>query len=936
MNTTITQKKSLFSFFAPLLIWLALIGCSPEPPMDADFSPGVWPEISSTAKPWSRWWWMGNAVDKKNLNTLIKEYHAAGLGGLEIAPIYGAKGHEDRFLEYLSPEWLEMLDYTIAVADSLAMGIDLTQGTGWPFGGPMVKPEMAATRMLVQRHQWTNGRLNEPIQLQDQRAKRHAYTLAHLMAYPGNGEAVEITDKVAEDGSLNWEETGNWTLWAIFQGQTGQLVKRAAPGGQGFTLDHYSEEAVNSYLSHFEQAFGNPFPGIRAFYNDSFEVYGADFTPGFFDYFETKRGYDLKMYLPELYSQEPSESGVRLKSDYRETIHEMLLENFTRQWTKWAHGHGRKTKNQAHGSPGNLLDLYATVDIPEAETFGSSYFPIPGLRRDSADIRNVDPDPIMLKFASSAAHLTGKKLVSTETFTWLGEHFKSSFSQAKPELEQAFLAGINHMFYHGITYSPQDVAFPGWLFYASLNLTTHNSLWPHFRGFNDFIARSQAVLQAGNPSQELLMYWPIYDVWADPKGLSKMITVHNIDEWLQPTPFYKESDKLMKKGYALDFVSDALLDQLRIADNSILSAGNEAKAILIPSLTYMPLETLQKLQDLAGRGATIIFQEVPKQVPGFKNMDDRVEKLKAAWNSLDFESGSDKIQFASVGNGSIILAPTFEEGLAFAGIYRETLTDTGLKFIRRVSENGTYYYLVNHTANEIDQWIPLRHTGKSAILLDPQQGTIGQAEIKAENGNWNVRVQIPSGESLIVQVVGNTQNDTPAWPYRNTKVASLALKGPWNLSFGAGGPEKPTEQILETVKPWTELEDNRTQSFAGLGTYEHLFTVAKDPFLVYILNLGTVHESAKIWVNGHEAGYVYGLPFNLDITESLHSGENSIRIEVANLMANRIRDMDQKGVVWRNYHEINFVNIDYKPFDASNWKIMPSGLAGPISIEIYR
>ena len=392
----------------------------------------------------------------------------------------------------------------------------------------------------------------------------------------------------------------------------------------------------------------------------------------------------------------------------------------------------------------------------------------------------------------------------------------------------------------------------------------------------------------------------------------------------------------MKKGYALDFVSDALLDQLRIADNSILSAGNEAKAILIPSLTYMPLETLQKLQDLAGRGATIIFQEVPKQVPGFKNMDDRVEKLKAAWNSLDFESGSDKIQFASVGNGSIILAPTFEEGLAFAGIYRETLTDTGLKFIRRVSENGTYYYLVNHTANEIDQWIPLRHTGKSAILLDPQQGTIGQAEIKAENGNWNVRVQIPSGESLIVQVVGNTQNDTPAWPYRNTKVASLALKGPWNLSFGAGGPEKPTEQILETVKPWTELEDNRTQSFAGLGTYEHLFTVAKDPFLVYILNLGTVHESAKIWVNGHEAGYVYGLPFNLDITESLHSGENSIRIEVANLMANRIRDMDQKGVVWRNYHEINFVNIDYKPFDASNWKITPSGLAGPISIEIYR
>jgi aminopeptidase N len=41
--------------------------------------------------------------------------------------------------------------------------------------------------------------------------------------------------------------------------------------------------------------------------------------------------------------------------------------------------------------------LYAAADIPECETFGSSFFPIPGLRRDSADIRNVDPDPVMMK-----------------------------------------------------------------------------------------------------------------------------------------------------------------------------------------------------------------------------------------------------------------------------------------------------------------------------------------------------------------------------------------------------------------------------------------------------------------------------------------------------------------------------------------------------------
>lgn len=935
MVKTITHHTTLFALLSRLLICLNFFGCQSKAQVDDNAHLGEWPEITSTAKPWSRWWWMGNAVDKENLSILLKEYHAAGIGGLEIAPIYGAKGYEDRFLEYLSPEWLEMLHHTVEVAESLELGIDLTQGTGWPFGGPMVTPDMAATRMLVQQHSWSKGKMDKPLQLEDERAKRFAYNLETLMAFSENGEALDITDRVRKDGSLNWEKTGNWDLWAIFQAQTGQLVKRAAPGGQGFTLDHYSSEAVRSYLSYYDQSFADQFPGIRAFYNDSFEVYGADFTAGFFDFFEKNRGYDLKMHLQELLTKEPNQLTARLKSDYRKTIHEMLLENFTQQWTDWAHSHGKKTKNQAHGSPGNLLDLYAAVDIPEAETFGSSYFPIPGLRRDSADIRNVDPDPIMLKFASSAAHLTGKKLVSTETFTWLGEHFKSSFSQAKPELEQAFLAGINHMFYHGITYTPQDVEFPGWLFYASLNLTTHNSLWAHFRGFNDFVARSQAILQSGNPSQELLMYWPIYDVWADPKGLSKMITVHNIDEWLQPTPFYKESAKLMEKGYAIDFVSDALLDHLRIDDNSILSGGNKAKAILIPASEHMPLETLQKLLELVRQGATVIFQEVPKQVPGFLNVEERLQQLESTWNSIDFNSHPNGIQSTGLGKGKIILTKNFESGLASAGIHRESLTDTGLKFIRRESAQGTYYYLVNHTGKEIDEWIPLRHKGKSAIIMDPQQGSIGMAESESEKNAWKVRVQIPSGESLIVQVLENSIENITTWPYRNSQEKSLALDGPWELSYDTGGPDKPESQTLEIVKPWTELEDQRSQSFAGLGTYESNFTLEKNPSQVYMLNLGTVHESAKVWINGSEAGYVVGLPFQLNITEWIQSGENTVRIEVANLMANRIRDMDRKGLVWRNYHEINFVNIDYKPFDASNWEIMPSGLVGPISIEIY-
>lgn len=374
-NQNNTFRSGIFLLFL-LAFLMSYSGCRQEKPFTPSAKAGAWPEVTRSSKPWTRWWWMGNAVDKDNLTNLLQAYEDAGLGGLEIAPIYGAKGFEDRFLTYLSPDWKQMLHHTVAIADSLNMGIDLTQGTGWPFGGPMVSPEMAAQRMVIQKHSYSREQgLDRPILLENTRAAQLDYGLHTVMAYSGSETPVNVTDRIDNSGALSWDTPGNWDVVAVFKVQTGQMVKRAAPGGKGFTLDHYSKESVNNYLSHFEEAFNDDFPGIRAFYNDSFEVYGADFTANFFQYFLEKRGYDLRNHLPELLAEAPNERSGRLKSDYRETINDMLLENFTAQWTDWANSHGKLTKNQAHGSPGNLLDLYARVDIPEGKLSAPATFP---------------------------------------------------------------------------------------------------------------------------------------------------------------------------------------------------------------------------------------------------------------------------------------------------------------------------------------------------------------------------------------------------------------------------------------------------------------------------------------------------------------------------------------------------------------------------------
>jgi hypothetical protein len=891
----------------------------------------LWPTINKEMKPWTRWWWMGNAVDEKNLSALLKTYQQAGLGGVEIAPIYGAKGYEDQYLQHLSAPWMDKLRYTVQQAEDLNMGVDLTNGTGWPFGGPQVDKEHAATKLIVQHYQVSKKPFIEKIKSPDE--KQPDAPLLSLTAYGKDGKVLLITDRVDDEGKLHWEPGDeNWDIYATFLAKTKQKVKRAAPGGDGFTLDHFSASALDQYLKPYDQAFGTQTLGVRAFYNDSYEVYGADWTPSLFDIFKQKRGYDLRLYIREFLSNDRTDHVARIKSDYRETLADMLLENFTKPWTAWAHKHHGITKNQAHGSPGNLLDLYAAVDIPEAETFGSSYFPIPGLRRDSADIRNVDPDPIMLKFASSAAHVSGKNLVSSETFTWLTEHFKTSWAQCKPEVEQAFLAGINHVFYHGTTYSPQEVKWPGWLFYASVNFVPANSLWPHLSGLNSYITNVQSILQNGNADNELLIYWPVYDAWNNPDGRDMPLKVHDIDKWLHPTPFYKNAVKLEKEGYSFDFISDHLLQNIHY-DRGEWKSGNHVfsyKVLLVPKTEKMPVTTLKELIRLAQEGGTVVFQSLPTDVPGFHELEGRRKEFSCLLSEV-----KDMAANKSIKKGKIIIRDNFLESLQAENCLGEPLVDEGLKFIRRKSGSDSYYYIVNHTAKAVDKYIELLTPARDYYVMDPLSREVGIAETKQENEKYYVRVQLNPGESWLIKATQQQEAKRSLWTYLDRPSKNIPLRGTWEVSFKEGGPQLPKTHTISTLQPWTSFADSAARSFAGSAIYKLSINLPEIKAKEVLLQLDQVYESAKVKINGREAGIIWSIPYRLRVKDLLKKGNNVIEIEVANLMANRIKDMDTKGLTWRAYHEINFVNINYQPFDAANWKVAPAGLAGEATLILY-
>ena len=877
------------------LRWLlpALAACGPFGNLaraeDFPKDPLGWPAVTSTNKPWTRWWWLGSAVDKKNLTSELENFAKTGLGGVEICPIYGAVGAEDRFLKFLSPGWMEMLGHTTTEAKRLGMGVDMTTGTGWPFGGPAVTEEMASASLLKIRAE-AQGGVPANITLPDGK-------LQCLLAYPESGQPVDLME-LAKEGKLAWTPpAGKWTILGIASKSPIQKVKRAAPGGEGNVLDPFSPSSMTKYLEAFDKAFEKfaaPFP--RAQFHDSFEYYSAEWTRSFLADFKTARGYDLRDQLPAFSGIGDADTVARVRADYRETLDE-LHHAYLQAWHDWTKAHGGITRNQAHGSPGNLLDHYAVSEIPETEIF-----------------KNVDENQIpMLRFPASAAHSNGTPLVSSETFTWLDEHFKVTPDKLKEAADFVFLGGVNHVFFHGIPYSPTDAPWPGWLFYASTHMGPNGGLWRDLPAFTGYLQRCQSILQEGHPSSDVLLYYPIYDLWHNNGEKLALFTVHDQDKWLWPTTFYRSTMELWNHGITFDYASDRMLTKATVKDGKILLGDNSFSTLVLPGVKYMRPETLKRIRELTAQGATLIVQDGwPQEAPGFYQQKERRDALLA-------QQGAGETVIPCSGS---ILPPLAKR------TYQETMTESGLRFVRRTHAEGFHYFIVNRGKQPFYGVLPLAVPYQSALVLDPWS----ESHTGTVSPGFSLRLE--PGQSILIRTFTSRKIEEKPWSNPPANPQAIAINGPWKIEFSEGGPVLPKPAEVTTLGSWTTLTDPDVKNFSGTACYTTTFDFQGADKSPCRIDLGNVAETARVYLNDRPAGISWCKPHVLDVTGFLKTGKNSLRIEVTNLAANRIADLDRRKVKWKQFHEINFVNIDYKLFDASGWPTLDSGLSGPVRLLI--
>jgi hypothetical protein len=174
------------------------------------------------------------------------------------------------------------------------------------------------------------------------------------------------------------------------------------------------------------------------------------------------------------------------------------------------------------------------------------------------------------------------------------------------------------------------------------------------------------------------------------------------------------------------------------------------------------------------------------------------------------------------------------------------------------------------------------------------------------------------------------------WPIKEPSGNPITIERVWHVQFIEGGPVLPKDLSTEELRCWTELGDKEAYRFAGTARYTVTVNLPDVNADGWLLDLGDVRESARVWLNGKPAGAVVAHPFRVDLANLLQPGCNEMAVEVTNLSANRIRDLDRRGVNWKKFHDINLVDHMYKPFDASRWEPKPSGLLGPVTLHPYR
>jgi alpha-L-rhamnosidase len=876
------------------------------------------------ARPMMRWWWFGPPVEKTELARELRAMKAGGIGGVEIQPVYALElddpARNFRNLPFLSKDFLGMVSFAAQNAHDLGLRVNLTLGSGWPYGGSYVPVSDAAGKLRIAVEPVQSGASSPPVPSIRNGEKLLAVFLAggtpqkydaeHAQQLPmpnGLRQNVPGADMPSPDvprvdvpiGGVD----GPRVVLFFISSRTGQQVKRAAVGADGFVLDHFSLLAIQNHLKSVAdpliQACGTNVP--YSVFSDSLEVYESDWTPDFLNEFRKRRGYDLTPHLPELVAG-TTPDAADLRYDWGRTLAELIDEHYLTPLNTWAREHHTRFRSQSYGTPAVTLSSNALVDLPEGE--GSQWH-----------------GPFSYtRWATSASHVYGRPITSSETWTWLhSPSFRATPLDMKAEADTFFLQGINQLVGHGWPYSPPSAGDPGWSFYAAAVFNDHNPWWMVMPDVTSYLTRMSYLLRQGKPQNDIAVFLPEEDAQARFR-LGHVSVSDEMASLLGPDL----APAILDAGYNFDFIDSAAIDKV----------GIHYPVLVLPDAERLPLATYRRIQDFAQHGGLVIaVKSLPSRAPGFE---------EGPRDSAAVDQISRELFAAGTKNARLVTSPA-ELGGAIGAVLSPDVaifpaTPT-IGFIHRKLPDADIYFLAN-TDNRPHMFnVTFRNARAAAAWWDPFSGNV-----RGAGANRPMSIHLDPYESKVV-VFTDHLAPPPKLLLPPAQFASVDLAHDWKVTFDKTG----ATETMQSLRSWTD--DEAQKNYSGTATYERTVEIPDSVAHAgtVFLDFGTgapvdrtmlhqagmrawydppLREAALVYVNGKLAGSVWHPPYRIDIAPLLRPGTNELKIVVANTAINELA-----GRAAPDYRLLNLrYGEKFTPQDVDQLEPLPSGILGPLRL----
>ncbi len=953
------------------------------------------------AKPWVYWINMDGHFTKEGITADLESMKAVGIGGMIHMDV--DVGVPRGTVPFMSETWQANFKHAVLECERLGLEFTTITGPGWTgTGGPWVKANGSMQHLLpVSVNAKGPATFNEVLPIPQPRVSGYHeaqtpemretlaafYQDVAVYAFPRSdplvenidekalfvrnpytsmpgvrthfpspasfpeadkspvidpGKIIDLTSRLQPDGRLQWEvPPGEWTILRMGRRSTGANTRPAPAAGLGFESNKFDRDALEA---HFE-AFFDPllksigprslkrttgFTGLDA---DSWEMGAQNWTPGFREEFKKRRGYDPWPYFPAYSGRVVSsrELTERFLWDVRMTCQELLLENHIAHMKTLCHARGLKLTIEPYDmNPASDLDLGSFADIPQGEfwhnTFNSAWSCIE---------------------AASIGHIMGKPIVAAEAFTAAGTNWTEKPWTLKNQGDWALAAGINRFVIVSFAHQPWLDRSPGMTFASyGLHWERTQTFWPLLGSYHQYLARCSHLLQHGVTVSDLL--------YLTPEGAPHVFRAPDsaLDEAASMLPD--------KKGFGFDGCSPKILiERAEVKDGLItFPGGSSYRLMVLPQVETMTPALLAKIRELVKAGATVMGTPPLKSpsLSGYPLCDAEVQALvKDLWGSQDAPQTATKRGY---GRGFIHwggelspkdppLYPSYnltatllkEMGLT------EDFTATGpVRYCHRRTDDRDIYFVSNRTAAPIQADCRFRVGQGSPQLWDPVTGE-QRPLIHFERADAQTSIQLEFDAFQSFFVVFGEKDYSMAKTERNfPKLKPIQeLSGAWEVAFDPkwGGPEKIT---FDTLQAWADRPEPGIKYYSGIAIYRKSFNLAQVPTGKTYLDLGVVHDMARVKLHGKDLGVVWCAPWRIEVTGAIKAGDNPLEIEVVNRWVNRLVGDKQPA-------DGNVRMVDYppgflagQPFKPGRYTftthdpykpqspLVPSGLLGPVML----